>query len=141
MPFNSLMTEFFEATDINDLIKRMLAYIKAQTENPNFPEIGFTLDKIMHFYIHFHRLVLIRSSSYIELLEWLKSKKALINLENKDEECFKWTVIEALHHKEIKRHPDRISLLSLMKINIARKGLSFQYRLRRLISLKRATLT
>ena len=34
MPFNSLMTEFFDASDINDLIECMLAYIKAQTENP-----------------------------------------------------------------------------------------------------------
>ena len=45
MPFNSLMTEFFEASDINDLIQRVLAYIKAQTENPKFPESCFTLDK------------------------------------------------------------------------------------------------
>ena len=29
MPFNSLMTEFFQGSDINDLIQRMLAYIKA----------------------------------------------------------------------------------------------------------------
>ena len=49
MPFNSLMTDFFEGSDFNDLIQRMLAYIKAQTENPNFPESGFTLDKIMPF--------------------------------------------------------------------------------------------
>ena len=62
MPF-----EFFEGSDINDLIQRMLAYIKAQTENPKFPESGFTLDKIMHLYINFHRLVLTRGSSYIEL--------------------------------------------------------------------------
>ena len=47
MPFNSLTTEFFETSDINDLIQRMLTYIKAQTENPKFPESGFTLDKIM----------------------------------------------------------------------------------------------
>ena len=52
MPFNSLMTEFFDASDINDLIERMLA----QTENPKFPESGFTLDKIMHLYINFHCL-------------------------------------------------------------------------------------
>ena len=65
MPFNSLMTEFFEASDINDLIQRMLAYIKAQTENPKFPESGFTLDKIMHLYINFHRLVLTQGGSYI----------------------------------------------------------------------------
>ena len=67
MPFNSFMTKFFEASDISDLIQRMLAYIKAQTENPKFPESGFTLDKIMHLYINFHRLVLTRGSSYIEL--------------------------------------------------------------------------
>ena len=60
IPFNSLITEFFEASDINDLIQCMLAYIKAQTENPKFPESGFTLDKIMHLYINFHRLVLTR---------------------------------------------------------------------------------
>ena len=46
MPFSSLMTEFFDASDINDLIERMLAYIKAQTENPKFPDSGFTLNKI-----------------------------------------------------------------------------------------------
>ena len=52
------MTKFFDASNINDLIERMLAYIKAQTENPKFPESGFTLDKIMHLYINSHRLVL-----------------------------------------------------------------------------------
>ena len=44
IPLNSLMTEFFEASDINDSIQRMLAYIKVQAENPKFPESGFTLD-------------------------------------------------------------------------------------------------
>ena len=57
MPFNRLMTEFFDASNINDLKERMLVYIKAQTENPEFPESGLTLDKIMHLYINFHKLV------------------------------------------------------------------------------------
>ena len=83
MPFNSLMTEFFDASDINDLIQRMLAYIKAHTKNAKFPESGFTLDNIMHLYINFHRLVLTRGGSYIKLPEWIKSKKAMINPENK----------------------------------------------------------
>ena len=125
MPFNSLMTEFFDASDINDLIQRMLAYIKAQTENPKFPESGFTLDKIMHLYINFHRLVLTRGSSYTELSKWLKSKKAVINPKNKDEECFKWAVIEALHHEEIKHHPERISLLRPYENQYNWKGLEF----------------
>ena len=84
--FKSLMTE---GSDINDLIRRILAHIKTQTENPKFPESGFSLDKIMHLYINFHRLVLTRGRSYNELPECIKNKKAAINLRNKDEECFK----------------------------------------------------
>ena len=73
MPFNSLMTEFFEGSDINDLIQRMLAHIKTQVENPRMPESGFSLDKIMHLYINFHRLALTRGSSYTELPEWIQN--------------------------------------------------------------------
>ena len=89
----------------------MLAHIKTQTENPKFPEIGFSLDKIMHLFINFHRLVLTRGSSYTELPGWIKSKKAVINPQNKVEKCFKWAVIEALHYEDIKQNPKRISLL------------------------------
>ena len=34
MPFNSLMTEFFEGGDISDLIQSILAHIKTQIKNP-----------------------------------------------------------------------------------------------------------
>ena len=63
------MTEFFEGSDVSHLKQLMLAHIKAQTENPKFPESGFTLDKIMHLFINFHRLVLTQVSCYIELTE------------------------------------------------------------------------
>ena len=125
MLFKSLMTQFFEASDINDLIQRMLAYIKMQTENPKFSESGFTLDKIMHLYINFHRLALTRGGSYIELPEWLKSKKAVINPQNKDEECFKWAVIAALHHEEIKKDHQRISRLRPYEKQYNWEGLEF----------------
>ena len=105
------MTEFFEISDINDLIQRMFKHIKTQVENPKMPESGFSIDKITHLYINFYRLVMTRGSSYNELPEWIKSKKAVINPQNKDEECFKWAVIAALHHEEIKHNPERTSLL------------------------------
>ena len=119
------MTEFFDASDINDLIEPMLTYIKAQTENPKFSESGFTLDKIMHLYINFHRSVFTRRSSYIELLEWIKSKKAMINPQNKDEECFKWAVIATLHHEEIKKDHQRISRLTPYENKYNGEGLDF----------------
>ena len=79
----------------------------------------------MHLFINFHRLVLTRGSSYTELPEWIKSKKAVINPQNKDEECFKWAVIEALHHEDIKHHPERISLLRPYENQYNWKGLEF----------------
>ena len=53
----------------------MLAHIKTQVGNPRMPESSFSLDKIMHLYINFHKLALTRGGSYIELPKWLKSKK------------------------------------------------------------------
>ena len=103
----------------------MLAYIKVQTENPKFPESGFTLDKIMHLYINFHKLTLTRGSSYNGLPEWIKNKEVVINPQKKEEECFKWAVIATLHHEEIKHYPERINLLRPYEKRYNWKGLEF----------------
>ena len=79
----------------------------------------------MHLYINFHRLVLTWGSSYTELLEWIKSKKAVINSQNKHKECFQWAVIAALHYEEIRHHPERISLLRPYENQYNWKGLEF----------------
>ena len=55
----------------------------------------------------------------------IKSKKTVINLQNKDEECFKWAVIAALHHEEIEHHPERISLLQHYEDQYNWNGLEF----------------
>ena len=79
----------------------------------------------MRLYINFHRLVLTRGSSYTELPQWIKSKKAVINPQNKDEECFKWAVIAALHHEEIKKDHQCISRLRAYEKQYNWKGLEF----------------
>ena len=54
--FNSLITEFFEGSNMEELIQRMFAHVNTQVENLQIPESGFTLDNIMPFHINFHRL-------------------------------------------------------------------------------------
>ena len=49
----------------------------------------------------------------------------MINPRNKDKECFKWAVIGALHHEDIKHHPERISLLRSYEKQYNWKGLKF----------------
>ena len=111
-PFNSRMTEVFQGSDV-ELIRGMFAYIKTQTEHPALPESGFTIDHIMHLDIDFHQLELTRGGSHIELPDWIALKKAVINPKNKDEECFKWAIVAALHHEEIGNNPERLSLIHI----------------------------
>ena len=46
------------------------------------------------------------AGSYIDLPPALKNKKAIINMKNQDNECFKWCVLRALNPKDT--NPDRI---------------------------------
>ena len=125
MPFSRLITDIFEGSDTNDLIQRMLAHIKTQVENPQMPESGFTLDKIMHLYINFHRLALTRSSFYSELPGWIQNKHVVLNSQNEDKGCFKWTVIAALHEEEIKKLHQRMSKLEPYENQYNWEGLEF----------------
>ena len=75
--------------------------------------------------MHFHKLALTRGSSYNELPKWIKSKKAVINPQNKDEECFKWATIAEIHHEEIKKDHQRKSRLRPYENQYNWEGLEF----------------
>jgi diketogulonate reductase-like aldo/keto reductase len=49
----------------------------------------------------------LKGKSYIPLPAELAAKKAIANLKNKDNECFKWCVTRALN--PIEDHPERIT--------------------------------
>ena len=65
-------------------------------------------------------------SSYLPLPDQIAYKRAVINPKNEsDEEFFKWAVIEALYHEEIKSHRERISNLVKFEDNYNWGGLEF----------------
>ncbi|XP_022810632.1 uncharacterized protein LOC111347672 [Stylophora pistillata] len=49
----------------------------------------------------------VKGSSYIKLPKHLAKKMAIINMQNEDEECFKWCVTRALY--PVRSHPERIT--------------------------------
>ena len=60
--------------------------------------------------IHFYKIEVESGSSYIESPEWIKNKKATINLQNtKDNRCFLYAKTIALNHQKIGRDLQRIS--------------------------------
>ena len=85
--------------------------MREQIENPALLNSRFAFDEVLFMGIDFHQLNLTRGSSYAPLPEWLANKKAIIIPRNKDQECFKWSVIAASRWEEIDSHPERISKL------------------------------
>ena len=100
--------------------------MKTQIENPALLNSRFVFDEVLFLDVNFHRLNLTRGGSYLPLPEFIANKKAIINPRNEDDdECFKWAVITALHHAEIKFGPERIYNLKKFVDNYDWSGLSF----------------
>ena len=111
MAFNSLIREFFKGSDTDELIQLMSAHIKMhkmQEVKPRIPEREFSWIKLCSC-----------RSTFLSILscqnEW--QKKAVINAKYRNEECFKWAVIAALHHKKIGYYPEKSASYSIMKIH------------------------
>ena len=100
-----------QGSDLDPIVDEMIAHMKTQIENPALLNSRFKFDEVLFLNINFHWLNLTGGSSYLPLPDWIEKKKAIINPQNNDEECFKWAVIAALEWTEINSHPERVSNL------------------------------
>ena len=77
---------------------------------------GWVIDQIDSHYINVTTYTPLHGSSYIELPVELKNpKKRLINIRNKDDECFRWCHIRHLNPQE--KNPQRIKKVDKKMIN------------------------
>ena len=72
-------------------------------------ESEFVFDYVEWLNYIFHKLDMKRSGSYIETPDWIKKKKATINVENDDDKCFQYAVTVALNYDKIKKHHQRVN--------------------------------
>ena len=107
----------------DQIVYRMIANMKFQTENPALLNSRFVFDEFLYLDINFHQLNLMRGSSYLPLPDWLVRKKAIVNPHNDDEECFKWLLIAA--ENVGMKYPQRVSNLRKFTDNYDWSGLEF----------------
>ena len=108
LAFNSRMMTVYSLNDKNEIVTAMIEHMAQQIENPALRNSKFVFDRVLHMDVDFHRLNLMRGSSYVPLPDWLMKKKAIINPKNSDMECFKWAVIAAMKWEEIGNNPGRV---------------------------------
>ena len=88
---------------------------------------GWVNDRIDSHYINVTTYKPLYGSSYIELpMELRNPKKGLINIKNKDDECFIWCHIRHLNSQE--KNPQRIKKEDKKMINeLSYEGIEFAY--------------
>ena len=111
LAFISRMMTVYNLNDKSKIVTAMIEHMAQQIENPALRNSKFVFDRVLHMDIDFHRLNLMRGSSYVLLADWLTKKKAIINPKKSDMECFNWAVIAAMKWEEIDRDHQRVSKL------------------------------
>ena len=95
--FNSRQESIFGSKDLEEVYERMVAKMLEAFATYLKNGSGWMLKNVVRLDITLSRLRPLRGSSHIPLPERILKRKALINMENDDEECFKWAVTSALN--------------------------------------------
>ena len=85
-------------TDEKELYDKMIDKIIDEMDKVERAEgTGWNLHSITDLQLHTVEWVPQNGGSYIELDQYLKCKGAIINMKNKDNQCFKWCILRALN--------------------------------------------
>ena len=122
--FSSKQEVIFQETNLEKTYERMTnkiveSFVKFQNEGS-----GWIFKGIKKLELFVSKYKVIGGSSYIPLSEYLRRKKAIVNIKNHDTKCFKWSVTRALHMKE--RNNVRVDkLLKQQAETLNWKGVNF----------------
>ena len=128
--FHSAIKLILENTDVEEVYNVMVDEIETAIQRTqNAQGSGWYLDSIINLTLHTAKWDPLNAGSYIDLPAYLKNKKAIINMKNQDNECFKWCVLRALNPKN--NHPERVDkdLISKQE-TLNMKGIKYPVSLR-----------
>ena len=96
----SRQVEVYMGSNTENVIDTLFNTIQ---ETSNERGSKFTPDSVELLEYQLHKVDIMRAESYIVSPDWIASKKATINPKNeKDNECFKWSIIAGLNYNKIK---------------------------------------
>ena len=122
--FNTKTAPLYSNTDLNEwFVMNVQNPIDTDMEEFQERESGWTLKSILNLVVNIYKFNPMRGSSYIDLPPFIKNKKACINVENQDKDCFKWAILSALH--PARTHINRVTKYVPYKNDLNFKGIDF----------------
>ena len=105
--FHSETVENLEGTDESAVYDRSIQTIEERIQNFNQRGSNWRFQRVLSLDVHFTDFQPLRGSTFLPLPSKISTKKAVINMKNNDDQCFKWSVTRALNPVDI--HPERIT--------------------------------
>ena len=112
-----------EKTDVKVILFQMLREVLIKSADYQKKGSGWYFKEVISFEIHTVDYKPIKGSSFIPLPNFIMRKKAIINMENKDDKCFLWCVLRYLHPRE--KHTTRINDLREYENDLNFPGIDF----------------
>ena len=81
---------------INHLLNQFIDEVKGEIEAWSERGSGWIMDKILEAFINVAKYQPMRGGSYMPLPKKLQNKKAIINVQNRDNQCLRWALRAAL---------------------------------------------
>ncbi|XP_073259356.1 uncharacterized protein [Porites lutea] len=105
-------------------LKKDYKELEAYSENGS----GWYFKEVVKLEIHTVENGVMKGSSYIPLPDWISNKKAIVNIESKDEKCFFRCILRYLHPRD--RDEERLTDLKKYENSLNTKGISFPMKLK-----------
>ena len=126
--FNTEKYINLESTDVkvilSEMIKEILEKITIYQRNGS----GWYFKEVSSLEIHIVKYKPIKGSSYIPLPNFIIRKKAIINIQNKDNKCFVWSILRYLH--PIQKNETRLTDIRKYENDLNFKGIDFPVKLK-----------
>ena len=86
-----------ESTDVKEILVKMIKKILNSIKKFQRDSSDWYFKEVIQLEFHTVQYKPMNGASYIPLPDFIMRKKAIINVQNKDEKCFLWSVLRYLH--------------------------------------------
>ena len=105
--FSSKPYTILSQHDIENAIAKAQSTIETNIDKGTREGSGWVVTRVMCLYVNIAKYQPLTGSSYMELPDTLKSKKAIINVKNDDQKCLMWSLLSARH--SVKKNAQRVN--------------------------------
>ena len=105
--FHGFMGTIFEGTNLTEFYQRSVDKIMESLSSFQKEGSNWVIESIANVALHTVKHKPLSGSSYIPLPATIMRKKAIINMKNEDNECFKWSVARWMN--PVDKNPERIT--------------------------------